>query len=283
MSLRKMYPNQSLADTIWYYLVYLEARLLNDEHGKELAPKVTALIDTLEFIWQGQRASWRAEIRAQAKVDTVNYQLDQQTKRFARILLSQEDINLSTEHPRYKRYFQVALSRIIRLALEPQIKVTRPWIRSIETEVENAVQEFSKIFAEIIETGEVALKQQESAISARKDHRVREVVSFIKLINDTCQEVYGTLKAKAPSLGLPSDWADGFFYSPRNTAAPDAASLYQESVYNVCKARGLDVSEEVSDLLDKAKDLTVLQGWLSKAMIAASAEEIVGLPALQEE
>jgi hypothetical protein len=283
MGLRKVYATQSLSDFIWYYLVYSEARLLNDENAKEYAAKITALIKEVEVTWQGQRTAWRAEIAAQAKVDAANYHLDHQTKRFARILLSQEDIALNTNHPRYKRYFSIALSRIVKLALEPQIKITRPWLESIKTEGEAAVRAFFDIFTGIVHSGEEALKNQEKATGARKDHRVRDINSLVKRINDTCQEIYGALKAKAPSLNLPPEWVDGFFYSPRNAAAPDAAALYQESIYNVCKARSLDVSEVVGDKLDETKDLVMLQGWLSKAMTVAHAEEIVGLPVPTEE
>ena len=143
MGLRKFYVTQSLADTIWHYLVYLEARLGTDTDAKEFAPEATALVDEIEAIWQGQRSKWRAEISAQARVDYANEHLDQQTTRFSRILLSQEGIDLNTDNPRYQRYFSTPLSRFVRQALEPQIKQTRPWLDSIRTESEMAVQSFA--------------------------------------------------------------------------------------------------------------------------------------------
>ena len=274
MGLRKLYTTQSLADSIWHYLVYLEARLLNDANADEFAPEVTELINRVEKTWQLQRSKWRTEISAQARVDYANERLDQQTSRFSRVLLSQEDINLDTEHPRYKRYFTVPLSRFIRQALAPQIKQTRPWLESIRTEPEMTVQAFAATLTESVTLGEEALRQQEQAISARKDHRVRDVTNLVKDANDTCQKIYGLLKAKAPGLNMPTEWADNFFYSPRNADAPDAASLLQDSLYNICKARGIELSENSGDFIDKTKDETILQRWISKALSARNEDDI---------
>jgi hypothetical protein len=274
MGLRKVYATQSLADIIWHYMVYLEARLLTDSNAKEFAPEATTLIDEVESTWQGQRSKWRAEVSAQARVDYANEQLDQQTLRFSRVLLSQEGVDLDAEHPRYKRYFTSSPSRVTRLALEPQIKVMRPWLESIRTEPELAVQSFAALLTSLIEQGEEALHHQDQATAARKDHRVREVTNLVKKINDTCQKIHGLLKAKAPGLNMPADWADGFFYSPRNASAPDAASLFQDALYGICKARGVELSDNSSDFIDKTKDEELLQQWISRALRAKTEEDI---------
>lgn len=279
MGLRKVYPTQSLTETIWHYLVYLEARLLNDPNARDLAPKITKLVDTIEHTAQGQRSRWRAEIVAQALVDYANYLLDQQTARFSRVLLSQDDIALDTNHPRYTRYFTIPLSRVIRMALAPQIKFMRPWINSIKTESVGAVQTFAGIFSDIINQGENALHKQDESVAARKDFRVRDINLLVKQINDSCQEVYGALKARAPSLSLPADWADGFFYTPRNASSSHSpAEHLQSAIYSVFKAHGQEVSEAVDEKIQSESDLVMLQGWLVKALQASSPEEVVGLP-----
>jgi hypothetical protein len=280
MGLRKLYATQSLADIVWRYLVYLEARLSTNSDAKEFAPVVTTLIEETESTWQSQRTKERAEITAQAAVDTANDHLDQQTTRFSRVLLSQEGIDLNFEHPRYKRYFPVSLSRFIRQALEPQIKQTRPWIDSIKTEPEMAVQSFGAILEGAVAPGD-ELRLQAQAIAARKDHRVRDVTNLIKKINDTCQKIHGLLKAKAPGINMPPDWADSFFYTPRNSATPDAVSLLQDALYNVCKARNIDLSVNSGDFIDKSKDEAALQQWIAKALTAKTEEEVFGVVSSQ--
>lgn len=46
----------------------------------------------------------------------------------------------------------------------------------------------------------------------------------------------------------------------------------------VLRARGISLSEEIRERILAQKDMELLQRWLEKAAVAASAAEVVGEP-----
>lgn len=273
---RKLYARQSLADVIWYHLVYLEARLLNDPNAADLAPEVTALVERVEAVWREQRAVWRSQINAQARVSYLNRVLDKHTIQHSKVLLSTDDINFDTNHPRYKRYYPEPLSRIVRKALAAQVKLIRTWIESIRGEPEPQVQAYADIFLQDIVDADQALAELEQAKAARKDHRVRQIHELVKDINKTLRKIYGILESRAGDLNQDDEWAGSFFYRPQNAGEEDnPADDLREAIYAVFNARRFEVSEDVEKKLEETSDVAILDGWLKRVVSAKSPEEAI--------
>lgn len=274
---KKFYPTQSLADVVWFYLAYMESRMSWDPAAQDQAPLVAALRKEVEEAWLGQRAVWLGEIRAQAGVDYENFRLDRSTKRHSRVMLNLPEVDGRTEHPRYARYYTMPLSRLVRLALEPQIKFMRPWIDSLKGEPEPEAQAFAQLLAEHIAAGEAVLLEREKAKGARKDHRVRVITALIERINTTLRSIYGTLTARAAEQKLGEDWPDSFFYSStRNTEAPDPAEALRNAIYATLSAHQIELSEEQDTKLQETSDVKILDQWLGRAAAVKTAEELLG-------
>jgi hypothetical protein len=280
MGHRKVYATQSLLDVIWVYMVYLEARLLRDPNAKDLAPNVTILLERIENAAKEQRGRFRSIINSQAAVDGVNFSMDKNVIRFSRVLLNTEEIEHDLKHPHYELYYTMSASKIEKLALEAEVKIVRPWLASLKNETDPAVLAFAAIFDGDLNAADVVLKGLEDAKSARQEQRVREIIPLVKDINDACKEIFGTLTAKAPSLKMPEEWADGFFYKSRRNEKPDdPAESYRTALYAIFDAHGVEVSEEVDTKIQEEKSTLTLNRWLVKAATATTPEEAVGLSA----
>jgi hypothetical protein len=278
MAHRKVYPTQSLLDVIWVYLVYLEARLLRDANTKDLVSKVTSLLDRVEAAAKAQRDKFRSIINSQAGVDLQNFFLDKNVIRFSRVLLNTEEIDHNINHAHYKLYYTMSASRVEKLALEAEVKVVRPWLASLKNETDPAVLAFASIFEGDLNAADIVLKELEDAKTARQGQRVREIIPLVRDINDTCKEIFGTLTARAPSLKMPEEWPDNFFYkSRRNNKPDDPAEAYRVALYSIFDAHELEVSEDVDTKIQEEKNTTTLDKWLIKAATAKTPEEAVGL------
>src|SRR5262249_870899 len=109
-------------DNMWDALVYACSRLkAGKEETEDLASPLEGLIGDAEELWKGQRQVWRAETEAEGGVNAVNFRADART----------EDLHVDLTHAnhplgaqgqrRQDRYFPIAKSQIIRLALAAQM------------------------------------------------------------------------------------------------------------------------------------------------------------------
>jgi uncharacterized protein (UPF0147 family) len=278
MGLRKFYSTQSLVNVVWLHLAYLVSRLASDPRTAEHVPAATALLGRVENTLVTQRAARFGQIAAQAKIDYLNYTLDKSVVRCSRALLNLPDIDQDTAHPRYARYYKEPLSKITRLALEPELRIVRAWIESLRGEPEPEVQVFAQLFQDNVTAGEEAIRQRDGARAAKKDHQVREVIRLIDDINKDLKVIHSKLSAKAAEQKLGADWADSFFYTPQQRSEiEDPADTTRNAIYAVLAAHGIAVSDEVAERLAETDDVELLDRWLARAVTAKSAEEAVGL------
>lgn len=209
---------QSL-DSTWADLTFTEARLLGDTNAKELAPAVTQLRQGVERVRNGQLDSWRGEVFAQAAVDTADDALDDWV----------HDLDVALKHilsgdttsPRYRRYFPLAPSSLIRMGLESELGRVRSWADSLASENEPELKELGERLRTLIAQGDTALEGRRKAAAQRNDHRVRSIASLIDDINNARLSLYGTLARKAAELRLPRNWPDRFFQRASRTAKAD--------------------------------------------------------------
>ena len=208
MMLRMLTDTESL-DSIWEELVYTEARLLKDEHAKDLAPVVAALEKRLATVRAGQLDAWRAEIIAQSGVDAEDDALDDGVRSFARDLLHAEKGN--RESARFKRYFPIAPNEIVRLGLESELKRVETWPESLAREPDKPIKAHAKPFASRTKAGGEAVEERRATAGKRADHRVRQIVTLVEGVNAARVSLFGMLASRIEKHGLDIDWPARFF------------------------------------------------------------------------
>jgi hypothetical protein len=221
MAIRTLDDSLSL-DGFWEELVFTEARLLGDDQGKEFAPTFSQLLARVEQVRSGQLGTWRDEVAAQAAVAAADDQLDDWVRALDVALTNV--VAQDTRSPRYRRYFAVAPSAIIRLGLESELGRVRAWADSLASEPEAVLQDLGSQLNKLVEQGDQALDQRRKAAASRSDHRVRVIASLVDDINGARLSLYGSLTKKAADLHLPHDWPNRFFRratrSPGENASP---------------------------------------------------------------
>jgi len=208
MAIRTLRHAESL-DAIWEELVYTEARLMKDEHAKDLAAHFASLLKRWEKVQQGQRAAWREEIVAQAWVDAEDDALDDTVETVGRALLAADGYDRKA--PRFKRYFPKAPNAVMRFGLESELALVRAWPDSLRGEREDELQALGPRVARDVQDGEAAVAARTAAAAGRADHRVREIVRFVDDVNGARRSAYGELIQRAQKKGLPADWPSRFF------------------------------------------------------------------------
>ena len=208
MILRTVRDSESL-DSVAEELLFTESRLKSDEHAKDMAAPMTALMAQVDQVRLGQIAASRSEVTAQAAVAAAADLLDDWIRSLDRAL--REVVRGNIESPRYKRYFATAPSSFVRLGLESEISRVRGWVESLAGEPEQILKDLGASLATLLTQGDAALDQRRKAVSGRSDHRVRSITSLIDEINTTRTALYGNLARKAADTGLPIDWPARFF------------------------------------------------------------------------
>jgi len=208
MPIRTIRDSES-TETIWEELVFTEARLLGDEQAKVFAPIISTLLGQVEQLHGGQLGVRREITTAQAQVDAVDDQLDDWVRALDTTLRSV--VKQDGQSPRYRRYFPVKPSAIIRLGLENELARVRSWAGSLATEPEADLQQLGAELGKLMLAGDAALERRRQAASARSDHRVRSLTTLIDDINGARLSLYGQLILKATELELPADWPNRFF------------------------------------------------------------------------
>ena len=215
-------------DSTWADLTFTEARLLGDANAKELAPAFTELRQRVEIVRSGQRDIWRDEVVAQAAVNAADDALDDCVHDLDVALM--HIVSGDTTAPRYRRYFPVAPSSIIRMGLESELGRVRAWVDSLMSESEEALKALGARLHTVVALGGAALESRRKAGAQRSDHRVRSIAVLIDDINNARLSLYGTLARKAAELRLPRNWPDRFFQYSSRTVTADAQPAPQAQV-----------------------------------------------------
>lgn len=271
MTIRLYVENDSI-DSIWDDLVYLYVRLNSFVETKDLAPQILALITTSEDIWKGQRKAWREETEAQSGVDGINFRADNRTEDLHADLTS-----VNRKHPqgekRQERYFPIAKSKIIEMALISQMKYIEDYAISLPKEAEPELQAHGKGFAEDAADGRAALTALATAVANRRDHRVKEIEKFRTTANETRTNVYGELLKR--SQGKPKKWADSFFRKrTQNTPEERRLEKSRDAIYTNCELYGLILEKDQTKKIQQESDANVLLRWLRNTATAKAATDI---------
>lgn len=167
------------------------------------------MLDRWEQSSANRRLKWREEIRAQAQVDRVDAKLDRAVGSVADDLLFAVDKDRTS--PRFKRYFPVATSQIIRLGLEAELKRVRTWPDALEAEPDRSLKEHSKPLGKLITEGDEAIAARTTAFGDTANHRIHEIVPFVDDLNATRLSVWTALLLLAQKHKLGKAWPDEFF------------------------------------------------------------------------
>ncbi len=197
-------------DNIWEELVYTEARLMLDPNAEDLAKEFTAMLARWAKVDAGQRAVWRGEIIAQVRVDAENDTLDDTTDDIGDAVYQAEDKDRTST--RYRRYFGSRRpSEIIKMGLESQLGVVRPWVEALKTEPEKELHALGTRLEGNVETGTVAVEGRMKAATDSTNFRVRERMRFVDDVNGLRDSVHGILAQRAVKKKLGKSWPDRFF------------------------------------------------------------------------
>jgi hypothetical protein len=269
-------PNDSL-DFVWDYLVYAYVRLRHDPEAKDLAPELLTPITKLEDeVWKGQRGHWRAEIEAQAFVDSIHYRTDNRT-RFFQPDLERANRSLPTAlaEQRFKRYFPIALNKITALALVSQITYIEDYANSLLKESEPELKTYGEGFAMDLKDGKAALAALTTSASERRDHRAKVIGGLISDANKTLGTIAGELQKRAAQTHKPSDWAGSFFRKQqRNTPEERKLNKKREAILSSCDALDITLDPESRKKIQQEQDHAKLITWLRNTANATNAAEI---------
>lgn len=200
--------NASL-DVVWAELIYTETRLLMHKEAKDLAPEHTAALVRWAKVAAGQRECWRGEILAQILIDIEDEGIDDFTEALSDALLAL--LGKDRKSARYKRYFKKAPNLVIRMGLESQLAVLKPWKDSLLGEPEKELKDLGTRLGKLLTSGQAAIDKRAAAIAATADHRIREIIRLIDDVNAMRQSTYGILTQRAAEKRLGRDWANRFF------------------------------------------------------------------------
>lgn len=211
---------QHSLDSTWEDLTFTEARLLGDANAKEFAPTFTQLRQRVEEVRTGQLGTWREEVVAQASVTAADDALDDWVRDLD--LALKNIVAGDTGSPRYRRYFAIAPSSIIRMGLESELGRVRAWVESLASENEAELKTLGQRLRALVAQGDAALENRRKAAAIRSDHRVRSIASLIDDINNARLSLYGSLAGKAAELHLPRNWPERFFQHASRSVKAEA-------------------------------------------------------------
>jgi hypothetical protein len=275
MKPRKLFASESLF-VAWDETTYTEARLLQEPLAAAMVADFSSQIDAIEVAMGGQRSAWRVELRAEAFIEKINYRLDRRVSRFAttlRVVLGEGP----GAEARYGFYFQIPPHKLIRLALEPEIKITRTWPEAIAQEPQAAsLQEFRDGFTQDAADADQALTARVKAVTARKLQRRDQIEPLFQALNKLRQLTHGRLTALAAENDLPTDWADGFFKRRKRSApeAQDLIELRRGAILQNLAARELEPDDEMIERIEEEEDPEILLRWMRRAVSVEKVEEL---------
>jgi hypothetical protein len=210
-------------DVIWEEGVYTEARLTSDPHTQALAPRFAAFLTALDAVRTGQYGAWRAEVVAQAAVDTADDGLDDAVKGAGKALDAAVDEN--HDDPRWKRYVGKSTpKKIAAMGLDAELKVVQSWPESLKTEPEKALRAHAAPLAEAVAQGTAAVAQREQAQARRRDFMARDKAKLVDAFNDLRLDAHADLTKMVVPHKLDRAWPDRFFRKGSNAKADAPAA-----------------------------------------------------------
>ena len=201
-------PATASLDSCWSEHTFTTA-MLSDPEAASVGTHFAFVDARLEALTNGQKAKWRDEIIADARVALADRALDALTTKLSNELLHLDSQDRDT--PRFKLYFKKAPSLVTKLALGAQLEVCQSWPQSLATESEASLKALVTEFTNVLALGKAALDGREAAQLATAVHRAREILPFIDDFNAARQTVYGQLSSIAGKTRKPRGWAEGFF------------------------------------------------------------------------
>jgi hypothetical protein len=151
----------------------------------------------------------RLAIRAQARINYLNRQLDALTRDMVLILLATYK---ARDAAGYRRYFpQEAPNLVIRKGLESQLDDCKRWPDHLAAESAAALTAFAPRFAQVITDGQAAVQARSDLQEATRTHRLGAIEPLIADLNAYRQRAYAALLTLGVTHRLDKSWAREFF------------------------------------------------------------------------
>jgi hypothetical protein len=243
-------------------MIYTEGRLQHDEDTKDLAPRVSVLVDECNPLFLGLWSCWREETLAQSGVDAVNYRLDRHVERHARTVrfLSGEDARGEALYERY--YKKLTPSRVVALSLEPELKVVGDWLVALPKEEAPELLAFVPVFQQSTAEGTAALRAREEAAAKRRDYCSRALARKVEECNQQRLDIYGELVKRGAANYRESGWADSFFKKQtRSSRGESAPTGWRGALYALLEALGIEASDTILSRIEEERDTERLKVW----------------------
>jgi hypothetical protein len=207
-----MAPRQlKTLDEIFDELVFHEIALSLDPLTKDLSPTVEPLLGRWEEVGQERRKTLRELLRTQAVFSDVNYRADAGVTDFSWDL---ERAAGNQQSPRFKRYFPLAPSRLVRRALGAMAHRMLGWVAGIKTEPEAEVSRHASVIEALAKEALAAAEALAMAFGARATTRARVVDDYLAEVNAFRMDLQGELQKRAaadPQAHLGAEWVAKFF------------------------------------------------------------------------
>jgi len=208
---RTISPKSSLP-SIRAHVAFTLRRLQAHPLAAPLAPPFEALLESWPDLFQTELDLHDLIDDAHVKVLAIDAKLNRIADRVSKEVLTLTGDDRS--HPMYRHYFGPrALNLFKRPVLAGQLEAMRAWPASLASSSSPALQALGAELAPIIVEADQAVQEKREAEQARDAFRDLDARKrYVDDVNAARKEVYGAL-AKLPyqHLGLPSNFADGFF------------------------------------------------------------------------
>jgi hypothetical protein len=279
---RELQPADSL-DQHWEDSTYIYVALLANSLTEKLAADWLALIVEVEDCWKGQRACWREEMAAQARVVIANYLLDNLAEE-----ISADKINdlrkknkgwkdkAARESAEYKLYLRkLKLFELVKMGLENQLHEMQHWPELLTLEPEEDLKARAEPLRALLVQGRAAVESRRKAQAATALHRVGSINALVKRLNHERGALYAALLTIAQQNGESAGWADTF-YRPAPEPSPDRGEARgkAQAIIGVLSSRAISLSDDQQKKLLSTTDASLLTRWISMVATVANAEAL---------
>ncbi len=199
----------------WMELVFSSNALGLDGLTKDLVTGVEPHFVTWEDVGKKHRLVLRGELHAQAVFGDVNYRAD------AGVIDFSKDIERAAgnqDSPRFKRYFVMAPSRLVRGALGAMAERIKGWIEGIKLEPEPAVKAHAGPLDKLADEAQATINGVATAEGATTTFRRRVVEDFLDEVDAFRMDLQGELQKRAAKHKLGPEWVAKFFRPARRRA-----------------------------------------------------------------
>ncbi|AKT39468.1 hypothetical protein [Chondromyces crocatus] len=198
-----------LFNHVGYTLERLKAHALGAPH---LTLFETIRTEGLQILTQELQIA-HAQVGAQAQIDIADDQLDDFASRLSKEVLTLTDDN--REHSLYLHFFRKkTLSEFKRPVLRAQLASMRGWIQSLTESEHPSLRALAPELTALIQEADAAVTARDSARQTNRIFRdTGDRSQWVDRLNAARKETHGALsKLPHERIGLPTDFADRFFY-----------------------------------------------------------------------